>query len=68
MFLILSEYFNSLVHYFYFLEAERRLRELESERQRLDRELNRAKDNMFLSDKCMNELKTEIKVGYNSVV
>uniref|UniRef100_A0A1B6CFM6 PH domain-containing protein n=1 Tax=Clastoptera arizonana TaxID=38151 RepID=A0A1B6CFM6_9HEMI len=42
-------------------EAERRLRELEKERQRLDKELNRANDKIFLSDKCMNELKSEIK-------
>lgn len=41
-------------------EAERRLKELEEERQKLDKELQRAQGKINITEKCMTELQSTI--------
>lgn len=57
--------FHELLLLIRFLEAERRLRELEEERQKLDKELHRAQDKINITEKCMTELQTTVvKVSF----
>lgn len=41
-------------------EAERRLKELEEERQKLDKELHRAQGKISITEKCMTELQSSV--------
>lgn len=57
-----------MLYYFFLLyivcpnisEAERRLKELEEERQKLDKELQRAQGKINITEKCMTELQSTI--------
>lgn len=50
------------------LEAERRLRELELERERLDKELHRAHDKILLTDKNVHSVQVLSKVFFCDLI